>query len=98
MNMKKGPNMRLVAPILGLALLAACQSETPDPAPDMFASCGAEDLQSLTGQPLAQFQGHPDADATRVIAPGMAVTMDHRPDRLNVEHDEDLVITRIYCG
>ncbi|MDD7970373.1 I78 family peptidase inhibitor [Roseinatronobacter alkalisoli] len=90
--------MRLIAPILGLALLAACQSETPDPAPDMEASCGADDLQSLISQPLAQFQGHPDAEATRVIAPGTAVTMDFRPDRLNVEHDADLIITRIYCG
>ncbi|MGP9791027.1 I78 family peptidase inhibitor [Roseinatronobacter sp. NSM] len=90
--------MRLVAPLLGLVLLAACQTETPDPAPDMSASCGAADLQPLQGQPLAQFQGHPTAQATRIIAPGMAVTMDYRPDRLNVEHDADMVITRIFCG
>ncbi|WP_439559816.1 I78 family peptidase inhibitor [Roseinatronobacter sp.] len=90
--------MRLAAPTLALVLLAACQAEQPESAPDMSANCGAQDLQSLTGQPLAQFQGHPDAEATRIIAPGMAVTMDFRPDRLNVEHDEDLVITRIYCG
>lgn len=94
----KGLDMRLVAPTLALVLLAACQPEKPDQAPDMSASCGAQDLQALTGQPLAQFQGHPDAEAIRVIAPGMAVTMDFRPDRLNVEHDDDLVITRIYCG
>lgn len=90
--------MRLVAPFLGLALLAACQTETPEPAPDTWQSCGADDLQALIGQPLARFDGHPDAQATRVIAPGMAVTMDHRPDRLNVEHDAGSVITRIYCG
>jgi len=34
----------------------------------------------------------------RVIRPGDNVTMDYRTDRLNVELDENDIVTRIYCG
>jgi hypothetical protein len=34
----------------------------------------------------------------RVIRPGMAVTMDHRPDRINFPISEAGRITRIHCG
>ena len=34
----------------------------------------------------------------RVIRPGDMVTKDYRTDRLNVELDEDDVVTRVYCG
>lgn len=34
----------------------------------------------------------------RVVAPGMAMTMDFSPTRLTVETDADGVITRFSCG
>lgn len=34
----------------------------------------------------------------RWIPPNSAVTMDYRPTRLNVEYDEDSVVTAIRCG
>jgi len=34
----------------------------------------------------------------RVIRPGEAVTKDFRPDRLNVELDEEENVSRVYCG
>jgi hypothetical protein len=34
----------------------------------------------------------------RWLAPGMAATMDFRPDRLSVSYDEKMVITLITCG
>lgn len=34
----------------------------------------------------------------RVFGPNDAVTMDYRPDRLNVELGEDRTIVRIFCG
>lgn len=68
---------------------------TPDPRPD---SCGAAPLQGLIGQPLSAFAGAPGAETVRVIGPGMAVTMDYREERLNVEHDARRIMTRIYCG
>jgi hypothetical protein len=36
--------------------------------------------------------------ARRMIGPGTMVTMDHRPDRLNICFDERGVITRVYKG
>jgi len=67
----------------------------PDP---MAPNCGADGLQALVGGPVTAFTAPPQARAVRVIGPDMAVTMDYRPDRLNVEHDKDQVIQRIYCG
>lgn len=78
--------------------LAACQQDVataPDP---MAPSCGADGLQALVGGPLSAFTAPPAARAVRVIGPDMAVTMDYRPDRLNVEHDRDQVIKRVFCG
>ncbi|MEX0839863.1 MAG: I78 family peptidase inhibitor [Parvibaculum sp.] len=34
----------------------------------------------------------------RVIRPGDMVTRDYRTDRLNVELDDNDVVTRVYCG
>ena len=34
----------------------------------------------------------------RVISPGMAVTMDWRPSRVNIDVTETGIIERIYCG
>ena len=73
--------------------LAACQPEdVMAPVDDL---CGAAALQALIGS-AAGDHGFPDG--TRIIPPGTAVTMDHRPGRLNVETDGGGVITRIYCG
>lgn len=86
----------LLAPVAALTL-AACQPDlvaTPAPEPD----CGAAALQGLVGQPLGVFAAPPQARAVRVIGPDMAVTMDYRPDRLNVEHDRARIIRRVYCS
>lgn len=84
--------MRFATFTLSLAALSGCMSGGPGTeAPE----CGAEALQSRVGTPVAQYEF---ADGTRIIPPGTAVTMDYRSDRLNVETDDDGVITRIYCG
>jgi hypothetical protein len=38
------------------------------------------------------------AQVTRIIRPGMAVTMDYSPTRLNITIDENGSIDRVYCG
>ncbi|MEQ1688605.1 MAG: I78 family peptidase inhibitor [Sphingopyxis sp.] len=38
------------------------------------------------------------ASSVRWIEPGMAVTMDHSPTRLNAELDEDGVVVSLRCG
>lgn len=49
----------------------------------------AEAQETVTGGNVATI---------RVIRPGDNVTMDYRTDRLNVELDENDVVTRVYCG
>lgn len=61
-------------------------------------TCGAEELQYLVGQPAAVLQTMRFGQVVRVIEPGMAVTMDYAPDRLNIELDKNDVISRISCG
>jgi hypothetical protein len=95
---RKGLIMRhLVLPSLAGLALAACQPGVAPP-PDMTATCRAEALLPLVGEPRGALDGQ-DIDApTRILPPGSAMTMDHRPDRLNVELDEAGQITRIWCG
>jgi len=95
--------MRLLALLMPLAL-AACLAETPpDPGTDIAplppeGSCGAPELQGLVGQPALVLETMRFATTVRVIYPGMAVTMDYQPQRLNIEVDEDKTISRVSCG
>jgi len=90
---------RAVVRIAILALLtAACVPDAPAPPPDMTGNCGAAGLQDLLGQPASVLDTLTLAPATRIIRPGMAVTMDYSPDRLNIEIDAHKIIIRITCG
>ena len=85
--------------ILGTALMIGALTGCigpQDTSPEETA-CGAAQMQALIGTPVAaqDFSGHA---AVRILPPGSMVTMDYRPDRLNVEHDADGVITRSTCG
>jgi ABC-type Fe3+-hydroxamate transport system substrate-binding protein len=68
------------------------------------ASCkaAAEALAVWVGRPWAEAEETVRAGegvaTIRVFGPNDAVTMDYRPDRLNVELGEDRTITRIFCG
>ncbi|MCI2399470.1 I78 family peptidase inhibitor [Aliiroseovarius subalbicans] len=85
---------------LALAALMACQSplSRPDPGPvDFTPSCGAGELQGLIGQDAGIIAELEIKGALRVIHPGMAVTADYRPDRLNIAVDDGGLITRVWC-
>ncbi|MGY6547891.1 MAG: I78 family peptidase inhibitor [Roseinatronobacter sp.] len=91
----------LVLPLL--LLLAACQ--VPDgsapidgPVPPEDGACAAPQLQAYIGRPLAALDTLGLPEPTRLIGPNTSVTMDYRPERLNVEFRRDGVIRRIYCG
>jgi Peptidase inhibitor I78 family len=81
--------------------------ETTMPAPetpmDGMMVCDAAAVQNLVGKPYTEAVGK-DAQARsksksmRLIRPGMAVTMDFRNDRLNIEVDEKNAITAVRCG
>lgn len=95
-----------LSPALTLALtlaLAGCVYESPPfegtPAPgDTPTACGAPELQGLVGQPESVLETMRFSQTLRVIQPGMAVTMDYSPFRLNILIGRSGLIERVYCG
>jgi len=75
-----------------MVLLPACVQAQPEDA------CGASGFQGLIGQ-TGEIARLIELDRPmRVIEPGMAVTMDYRPDRINFELDEEGRIAVVRCG
>jgi len=79
------------------------KSPPPPPLPEPSAECTADPAQSLIGQPAtaelgAQALSLTGSKTLRWIQPGTAVTMDFRPDRLNIELDEKNAVKAIRCG
>jgi hypothetical protein len=67
---------------------------TPDPVP---GDCDAAAYQSLIGTNVAAVTLPADL-VHRIYKEGDAVTMDYRPDRLNIVTDENGVIIEVKCG
>lgn len=84
--------------LVPLSVMACVEVEVPvDPTP-METACGAAELQDLVGRDASVLQTMRFGQTVRIIRPGMAVTMDYVPDRLNIEIDAAEVITRVSCG
>lgn len=66
---------------------------TCDPAPGQWAVGQIAD-EAL----VAKVRADTHSDRVRVIRPGMAVTMDWREDRLNLEVDADNRVLTVRCG
>ena len=88
--------MRALA-ILPLLALAGCVEPVAAPVQPDTDQCKASTLQGLVGQPKSVLQTMLLPAGTRVIGPGDAVTMDFRPDRMNVEIGTDGRIAKIGC-
>lgn len=92
---------RVILSLATLAALAACQPASPDlPPPDATPgvdACGAAELQDMVGDPKTILDVMKFAVPIRVIEPGMAVTADFSPNRLNFEIAADGTIARIAC-
>lgn len=75
----------------------------PPPPPPPAGQCQPEGLERFVGQ-LANEQTGAEmlrvsgARTLRWVAPGMAVTMDYRADRLTVSYDAKMRIERLSCG
>jgi hypothetical protein len=100
--------IRIALPLAAVALMGCTPTVTttvPGPAvpPAAKTPCGAEKVTQYVGQKrspaiereVARLSG---AKAIRWITPGMAVTMDYREDRLNVDVDSDGMITAVRCS
>jgi len=88
--------------LLSATLLAACAGGTPEislpEASSEDDACGASGLSHLVGEDFSALAAMTFPDTTRFIGPDDAVTMDHVPERLNVEFSEDGRVLRIWCG
>lgn len=97
--------MRAAIPSVALALvfgalLMGCRADTPaQPLPqNPHDACGATDLQSLVGQPASVLETMKFAQPVRILRPDTAVTLDYRPDRLNIDIDAQEKIARVHCS
>ncbi|UWP88559.1 I78 family peptidase inhibitor [Aliiroseovarius crassostreae] len=104
MKQRIGSKFSSVLVVVTALGLAACQATGPvEQGGEVgFASnsadCGAVDLQYLIGQPLSVFEAMGHKGTTRIIRPGDAVTMDYRPERLNVKVNDRGRITSFQCN
>lgn len=87
----------LVVPMLALAACAPVPPPAPLPEEPDSDACKASTYQGLVGQSQTVLAPMMLPAGTRVIGPNDAVTMDFRPDRLNVEIGESGRIERIAC-
>lgn len=91
------------APLLALLPLAACMTTPKAEGLADGAGCGDAKAADLIGKRWTEALRAPTQKRTgardlRVIAPGDAVTMDYRPDRLNIETDAEGKVVRLKCG
>lgn len=92
--------------LAALLLTTACAAVPPDDGPEPGGSgltCNAEGLGDLVGREATGALGteavrRSGSRTLRWIRPGDAVTMDYRPDRLNVHLDARNRVERFACG
>jgi len=90
--------------IAALALsLPACATTTPADGAPRPGSCDAARARALVGRTatsdlVARAQRLTGARRVRSILPGMMVTMDYSPDRLNIHIGRDDKVERFACG
>jgi len=80
---------------------AGAETAPPPPAEQtapMSDACPADAYQVLIGQPRAEIDVDSLPRPHRVYGHLDMVTMDYRPDRLNVVTGEDGVVRRVFCG
>ncbi|MGP8292301.1 I78 family peptidase inhibitor [Vreelandella zhanjiangensis] len=97
-----------------LVLLSACATgsdtaktsaanDMQDAPPSAMDSCDTEAVSYAIGEAfdeanVPQLQSESQSRQVRILRPGDAATMDHRPDRLNVHLDSSDDIEALRCG
>jgi Peptidase inhibitor I78 family len=95
--------MKSLIAALALLSLPACATTTPAEGAAPSGACDAARAQALVGRTatpelVAQAQRLTGARRVRSIHPGMMVTMDYSPDRLNIHIGPDDRVERLVCG
>ncbi|MCV2893630.1 I78 family peptidase inhibitor [Lentibacter sp. XHP0401] len=98
---------RFILAAVSLATMAACQTSLPSdqipqeaklPTTSKTDPCGANDLAFMTGMRVGEIKFDTLERPVRIVGPKSVVTLDHRPDRLNVDIDSSERITGFHCG
>ncbi len=90
--------------VTGAAVLGACSAMPPHEGgsgmpPTTDDQCRASQYQNLIGQNRSQIPQAPAGATWRVTCTRCPVTMDYRPDRLNILFDQQTEIVReVKCG
>jgi hypothetical protein len=89
--------------IAALALSLPACATTPAEGALEPGTCNAAAARALVGRPatealITQAQRLTGARRARSIRPGMMVTMDYSPDRLNIHIGPDDKVERFACG
>lgn len=73
------------------------QSDVPPPSREAFtdASC---DFEAWVGKPVDEAAVKETGRIYRILKPDSMMTMDHNPERINVVHGDDGIVTRVWCG
>lgn len=88
----------LLATLAALGLSACAETPVPPATPDAGAqACAPDRYAALVGKNIAAVT-LPADPMIRVIGPDTMVTMDHNPERLNIDHDASGIITGLRCG
>lgn len=95
--------MRIILAALLIVGTSACAMSEPKQANGAMLDCDASAAQTLVGRQksdalAALAMKRTGTKTVRWIAPGQAVTMDYRTDRLNIEVDAQEIAIRISCG
>lgn len=71
-------------------------SDVPPPPRDVFVDSTC-DFEAWVGKPVDETALKNTGRAYRILKPDDMMTMDHSPERINVEH-KDGKVTRVWCG
>ncbi len=85
--------MNRYPPIALLLALQACAPTAP-----VVSACAPEALSGYIGADRAALSALTFTGPLRWVLPDGRLTADYNPQRLNVQLDDNGVITRMYCG
>lgn len=72
-------------------------SDLPPPSREAFTDTSC-DFEEWVGNPVDEAAVKATGRIYRILKPDSMMTMDHNPERINVVHDNDGVVTRVWCG
>lgn len=74
-------------------------SDVPPPSREVFTDAAC-DYEAWVGKSAgdAEAAAKDSGRPYRVLKPDSMMTMDHNPERINIVHDDDGKVTRVWCG